>query len=152
MTTDILFTTDAAGDLDITLDENGDITNGDFFDTSLQYSIYGERRASASEVPSSRRRRGWIGNEFEDYENGSKIWLYEQSKLTRTIMNNLEREGVIACEWMLTDGYAIGSITASATITAEDETGLVINIQRPNSTVEHRYFTLWDNTGISNES
>lgn len=149
MTTDILMIADENGIYDFTLDENGDITNGDFFDTSLQYSILGERRALASEVPQVSRRRGWIGNEFEDYENGSKLWLYEQERLTRTVMNNIENEAVVSLQWMLDDGFAVGAITARVTLTDDNFVALLINIQRPNSESEQRFFKLWDNTGIS---
>jgi len=151
MTTDFLMRAGPDGVYDWELDEEGDIANGDFFDTSIIYSILGERRALPSEVPSPRRRRGWIGNEFEEHENGSKIWLYEQSKTTRTILNNIESEAIIALQWLVTDGYAVSIIAAKAVVTRE-ETGLSISIQRPNSQVEHRYYTLWNNTGISSDA
>jgi phage gp46-like protein len=146
MTTDIEFLKDSNGDYDLQLDKNGDIKTNDFFDTSILYSIYGERRAEASEVPSPRLRRGWIGSEFEDYENGSKIWLYYQSKITRTILNEIESEAENCLKWMIEDGYAIGVIQATAAI----ETfgiSLEIKIQRPDSEVDQRYFELWQKTG-----
>ena len=149
MTTDFLMRRDAEGVYDFELDENGDIANGDFFDTSMIYSILGERRALAAEVPSPSRRRGWIGNQFEDYENGSKIWLYEQSKLTRKIMNDIESEAIIALQWMVEDGFAVSIISAEA-LPRQDGMDLLVNIQRPNSPVEQRFFELWNNTGISN--
>ena len=151
MTTDVLMRTDADGIYDIELDEQGDIANGDFFDTSLIYSILGERRALPSEVPTSSRRRGWIGNEFSDYENGSKIWLYEQSKLTRTILNNIESEAVNALQWMIDDGFAVSIIAANAVVTGNG-VSIEISIQRPNSEVEQRFFELWNNTGISSNA
>lgn len=150
MTTDILMKADAQGIYDISLDENGDIANGDFFDTSLIYSILGIRRASASEVPESSRRRGWIGNEFENYENGSKIWLFEQEKLTRTVLNNIQSEAVVAMQWLIDDNFAIGTITAQAVLNDNNGLSLLINIQRPSSEVDQRFFELWNNTGISN--
>lgn len=149
MTTDVLMRADAQSVYDIELDAEGDIANGDFFDTSLIYSILGERRALPSEVPVSSRRRGWIGNEFSDYENGSKIWLYEQAKLTRTIMNNIETEAIVATRWIVDDGLAVGSISAKATLTDSGSIGVVVSIQRPNSEVDQRFFELWNNTGIS---
>ena len=84
-----------------------------------------------------------------DFENGSKIWLYEQSKLTRTILNNIESEAVIALEWMIEDDFAVGIISAQAVVTSNG-TGVIISIQRPSSEVDQRFFKLWDNTGISN--
>jgi len=151
MTTDVLMRTDEFGVYDIELDDNGDIANGDFFDTSLIYSILGERRALPAEVPVSSRRRGWIGNEFSTYENGSKIWLYEQAKLTRTTLNNIQSEAVLATQWLIDDGFAVGSISAKASL-LNGGIGLTINIQRPNSEVDQRFFELWNNTGVSNSA
>lgn len=148
MTTDILMTADENNIYDFSLNSEGDITNGDFFDSSMLYSIFGERRALASEVPQSQRRRGWIGNEHSDFENGSKIWLFEQEKLTRTILNGLQSEAINALQWMITDGFAVGNLTAIATVRG-DSVGLLIGIQRPSSKVEQRFFELWNNTGIS---
>lgn len=149
MTTDILMRKNGEGIYDIELDEDGDIANGDFFDTSLLYSLLGERRALPAEVPSSRRRRGWIGNEFSDYENGSKLWLYEQSKLTRTVLNDLQSESLLALEWLIDDDFAIGTISSKAVV-SNTGVGVLISIQRPNSEVDQRFFELWNNTGISN--
>lgn len=151
MTTDILIKTDDQDQYDISLDSEGDIANGDFFDTSMLYSILGERRALPPEVPESSRRRGWIGNEFQDYENGSKIWLYEQSKLTRTILNNIESEAQNALQWMIDDNFAVGSIIVSAVVD-QFQVNINIDIQRPNSKVDRRFFTLWNNTGISSDA
>ena len=149
MTTDILFKQDETGNYDLELDDDGDFVFGDFFDTSILYSIFGERRALTSEVPVSSRRRGWIGNEFSTYENGSKIWLYEQSKLTRTVMNNIEREAVISLTWLVDDNFAT-KVSAQVVLTDNDGVGLNITIERPNSEVDERFFELWNNTGISN--
>lgn len=146
MTTDIEFLKDSNGDYDLQLDEDGDIKTEDFFDTSLIYSIYGERRADQSEVPLPRLRRGWIGNEFEDYENGSKIWLYYQSKIKRSILNEIESEAENAVQWMVDDGFAIGVVKANA-IVENNGVSLDISIQRPDSEVDQRHFELWQNTG-----
>ena len=42
MTVDAILT-ETNGQYDFTLDENGDIATADFFDTSILYSIHGER-------------------------------------------------------------------------------------------------------------
>ncbi len=151
MTTDVLIKTDDDDEYDISLDSEGDISSGDFFDTSMLYSILGERRALPAEVPKSSRRRGWIGNEFEDYENGSKLWLYEQSKLTRTILNNIESEAENSLQWMIDDDFAVGSIIVNAVV-SKLSVDLNIEIQRPSSEVDRRFFTLWNNTGISSDA
>lgn len=152
MTTDILMTSDENGVYDISLTSEGDIANGDFFDTSLLYSIYGERRALSSEVPTSSRRGGWVGNEFENYENGSKLWIYYQSKLTRTIINNIESEAVNALRWLISDNFAVQTINAVGSLIGNSGLGITITIERTNSEIFQRYFELWNNTGIINNA
>ena len=152
MTTDILMTSNEENIYDISLDENGDIKAGDFFDSSLLYSIYGEQRAAPHEVPESHRRRGWIGNEFSDYENGSKLWLYEQSKITRTLLNGIQREAAKATQWIVDDGYAVGNISTKAILKPDGSLELLISIQRPSSQVDQRFFKLWNNTGVNNNA
>lgn len=130
---------------DITVDQDGDLGNGDFLDTAILYSIYGERRASESEVPISSNRRGWIGNEGKDFENGSKVWLFEQARRTQSNLNELAGALQDALEWMVDDGL-LERVTARTFI----EGGLTkaeIVLYRFNSKVEHIYYTLWENTG-----
>ncbi len=145
MTTDIRIEQSPGGAFDFIIDENGDLGNGDFFDSSLIYSLYGERRASASEVPTSENRRGWIGNEGSDYENGSKIWLYEQARITRSNLNGIQAEALASLQWLVDDGF-LASITATAVIS---NGGVALNIElfRFNSIVDRRFYQLWENTG-----
>jgi len=136
------------GLFDFSLTDDGDILTEDFFDTAILMSFYCERRAASSEVPNSRDRRGWIGNESTPgFEIGSKIWLYEQARITRTTINGLVDAANDSLQWMIDDDIAI-SKSASATPTT-DSIGLTVDIVRPNSEVERRFFELWQNTGLS---
>lgn len=145
MTTDIKLEL-IEGLYDMTLDENGDFTNGDFFDTSLLYSLLGERRASSSEVAISEGRRGWIGNEEKDFENGSKIWLFYQSRISRTILNALADAAFNGLSWLIEDGF-VQDVEATAVL-SNGTVRLNIEIKRFNSRVEKRYYELWENTGV----
>jgi len=139
-----------AGDLyDVDIGVNGDILSVDFFDTAIIVSLFAERRADESEVVESRLRRGWIGNEgTPNFEIGSKIWLYEQSRLTRTVLNGITIAARQALQTLVDEGFATQIKSVDAVITT---TGISLNviINRPNSKVDKRYFTLWDNTALS---
>jgi len=113
MTTDLRVTQSETGIWDFSLDENGDLANGDFLDTSITYAILGEKRASPSEVPISQNRRGWNGNEGKSFENGSKIWLFHQSRLTRSVLSDLESEALSALNYFIVNNAAT-EITANA--------------------------------------
>jgi len=134
------------GIYDIVIDSVGDIQSKDFFDTAILMSLFCERRASSSEMPTSRLRRGWVGNESTPgFEIGSKLWLFEQSRLTRSVLNGLGSVAKEGLNWMVEDGIA-SSVDASALL-QDGVVKLNITITRPNSTVVNRYYDLWENTG-----
>ena len=93
---DVVIARNSSGVFDISFDSEGDIETNDFLDTSLLRTIYGERRALPSEVPTPELRRGWIGNDTRDFEDGSKVWLYEQAKLNSTTINGVKDELIVA--------------------------------------------------------
>lgn len=146
MASDAILTVDgSSGMYDFTLDENGDIDTSDFFDTSLLYSIFGERRASPDEMVEPQRRRGWIGNS-DDFENGSKIWLLSQARLTRETLNRVQDEAQKALQWLVDDGFAVSIDQAVASVSG-GRVLLNIVIRRSRDKVERRFFELWENTG-----
>lgn len=134
-------------DFDISFDTDGDILTDDFFDTSLLYSLLGERRADPSEVVEPQLRRGWIGSENKDFENGSKLWLFEQARVTRSNLNRIEDEARKALQWLVDDGFVVSVDEVTATV-KNGKITLEIVIRRSRSKVERRFFTLWQNTGL----
>ena len=148
MTTDVIIKKLDVGFYDITFNESGDIETAESLDTAILMSILAEVRATASEMPSSHRRRGWIGNEStEGIEMGSKMWLFEQARITGS---NLAELGVIinnGLTWLVEQDTAI-----STTATAFYRDGVVqveVVLVRPSSAVEKRFFELWNNTGVN---
>lgn len=146
--TDVVLSINATTQLfDISFDTDGDILTDDFFDTSILYSVFGERRADPSEVVEPQLRRGWIGNEGKDFENGSKLWLFEQARLTRSNLNRIDDEVRKALQWLVDDGF---STSVDEVVNAiQNNTLLLENIIRHSrSKVERRFFDLWQNTGL----
>ena len=146
--TDAVLTVDPVTKLyDISIDTNGDILTDDFFDTSLLYSFFGERRADPSEVVEPQLRRGWIGNEGKDFENGSKLWLFEQARVTRSNLNRIEDEVRKSLQWLVDDAFAV-SIDQVNALVKNGIITLEIVIRRTRSKVDRRFFELWQNTGL----
>lgn len=134
------------GVYDMVIDSVGDIKTKDFFDTAILMSLYCERRAVPSEMPSSHLRRGWIGNESTPgFEIGSKLWLFEQARLTRSVLNSVDSVAKESLVWMVSDNIA-KSIEAQSRL-SKASLVLEITITRPNSSVVTQYFDLWENTG-----
>ncbi len=149
-TTDAILSRTENAKWDLTIDGTGDILTADFFDTAMLMSIFAEKRASESEVPESRFRRGWIGNESftDDFEIGSKIWLFEQARIDRDTLNGITSAAIEGLEWFLTRGFAlnliVNTVLVAGTVTLE------VEIFRPNSKVDRRFFDLWDGSGVTN--
>jgi phage gp46-like protein len=137
---------DLTSDYDIQVGSDGDIVTKDFFDTAILMSLFCERRAGPSEVPESHRRRGWIGNESTPgFEIGSKVWLYEQERVTRSIFNLLSQEAFNAFEWFIDDGFVISIKTNVGLNNGSVE--LTVEFKRSGAKVETKNYTLWENTG-----
>ena len=131
---------------DISFDELGDIKTEDFLDTSIIMSLLTDARATASEVPLSQDRRGWIGDEGTNFNSGSKIWLYSQARRDRATINGIENAGENCLEWMVDEEIAL-EVSATSSFTTTSGIGLNITLVRPNSEVFNRFYPLWENTG-----
>ena len=145
----------SGGVYDIEIDDFGDIRTQDFFDTSILVSILSDKRANSSEVLDSSRRRGWIGNEVRDdgFEIGSKLWIFEQSRLTRTVMNSIEDVVRESLRWLVDDGFAVSirSVRVEPLPPSSPVIGIRLTVQilRPQSVVVTRFFNLFTNTGVT---
>lgn len=135
----------SGGLFDFQIGVDGDIISEDRFDSSIIVSFFAERRANEAEVSIARQRRGWIGNEDTNFEIGSKLWLFEQSKLNSAVVNGVATEARRALQWLINDNFA-ESIDGIVPIITQTGLSLDITIRRPNSEVEKRHFVLWDNT------
>lgn len=139
--------TEVDGVYDISISDDGDIESSEFFDSYILMALFCEQRASETEIPISRNRRGWIGNESTPgFQIGSKLWLFEQGRLTRSLLNSISSAAKIALEQMVVDGFA-KSVNANAIVNNAGGVDLLITIERPNSAVETRNYKLWENTG-----
>ena len=137
------------GVYDFKIGFDGDLETEDTFDSFIFVALLSDRRADESEVPESRKRRGWIGNETTPgFEQGSKLWLFEQAKLTRTILNDIEDEARSALQSLVVDGFA-ESIRSVDLVATQTSVVLEIAIERNPSEVESRFFELWNNTGVT---
>lgn len=133
---------------DIQVGVDGDLLTEDSFDAAIIVSLLSDRRANEAEVLESHRRRGWIGNESTpDFEIGSKLWLFEQSRLTPAVQSSLADAAKEALQWLVDEGFADAIVEASVTRTT-DQVTLEVVIERPNSQVEKRHFDLWQKTGV----
>lgn len=135
------------GVFDIEIDEFGDIRTEDTFETALIVSLFSDARADASEVQDARRRRGWIGDEgtAPPDNTGSKLWIYEQARLTRTIANQVEDAARRALQWLVQDGHAV-SVRRAELVISQEAVRFVVEILTEVG-AQTRSFVLWEATG-----
>jgi len=142
---DAVLTKGQSGLYDFAIDTKGDILTAESFDTAILYSLFGERRASATEVQPPQLRRGWIGNDA-DFENGSKLWLFTQARLTRTNLNRIADEATKALQWLVDDGFAVAIDGVDAYVSG-GRPFLDVTIRRSRDKVARNSFDIWENTG-----
>jgi len=133
---------------DFTIAADGGIETESFFDTAILTSLYEEKRASSSEVERPELRRGWIGNESTpDFERGSKLWLFSQSRLTRSVINGIISAANEALAWLVEQDYAL-SVTSDVEL-SNGTVNLLIQLERPDGQIDKRLLPLWDRSGIT---
>jgi len=100
---DIKVTQDSSNRWQVAFNSDGDFETVQGFDTALQMSILSEERASAEEVPTPQLRRGWVGNEDQEFTIGSKVWLVDQSRRNSDTLNNLKTYAEGGLQWLIDD-------------------------------------------------
>ena len=146
MIIDAKLTADSNGLYDISVGADGDIESVESYDTAILVSVQTDRRANAHEMSQPERRRGWAGNDHTpEVEMGSKLWLFDQPRATRTVSDGIASATRAALEWLVEERRAV-SVSAVAAFTGstlEMET----EVRYSPSEVDRHHFTLWQQTG-----
>lgn len=128
------------------------VMDGDFeavngFDTAILVSLFTDSRAQSFQVESAEYRRGWVGNVLTSgigRSLGSLLWVYQQSRLTQDIINQIQIEAENCLGWLVEDGEAKSVI---ATVTRENSRGIFILIDIVTTDgVNQKYKVLWRET------
>lgn len=148
--TQTISTSDYLEFFDLSIADNGDLHIETGFNTAIIMSLFCERRAHPYEVSTPRYRRGWWGNttRTDGHEDGSRLWLLEQSRLTTSTLRLAEKYAEESLQWFIED-TDLKSFTVSAEATLNNNEPVVrlqINLLRKNNANESLYFTVWSNT------
>ena len=128
MTQDVLIKQDSNGLFDLQIVDQ-DFAGVDGFESALVVSLFTDSRAPSSAVQSAENRRGWVGDVLTSNIGralGSLLWTYDQSRLTREILNQVGDAAQNALLWMVEDGIIKD---VQATVTQETKRGIVVNIK-----------------------
>ncbi len=134
---------------DITIDENGDITADDSFDTSIFASLFSDRRADSSQIAPSELRRGWNGDvnsTLDGYLFGSHLWLLNQARLTQDTINKARDYAQTALQdWIIALGFGT-RVDVTARRNSDSQIELNIEIYAERDIVKSFTTTLWLNS------
>lgn len=98
-----------SGERDIAVADDGDLLATTGFDTVVSNSLLVNRRAASTEVIPPYLRRGWIGDLAPiaaAFKVGSKLWLFEQRRLTTDVVNEIRDAAAKSLEWLVEIGAA----------------------------------------------
>lgn len=144
MPTDFILNKDK-GYYDISFDTSNDIANAAWYQTAVLVSWFEERRADKSEVGPSHLRRGWHGNEIQDVEIGSKLWLFEQARVTGSMLAELGAVLRQSIQWLIDEGHC-DDLLMKTPYLKNGNVVAELDIIRNGAAVEHLFFDLWENT------
>lgn len=123
----------------------------DGMETALIVSLFTDARTSSDKVATAHNRRGWVGNILTaniGRSIGSTLWVYEQSRITTNILNQIRVAAQEALDWLVEDGIAKTVIVSVQQVT---ERGIVISIDIETPQGENqRYSAIWRATSANN--
>ncbi len=126
---------------------NGQFEEVDGLETTLLLSLLTDARVDASIVESASQRRGWVGDIFTadtGRQIGSKLWRFDQGRLTQQILNGFGLEADDALAFLVEDSIAR---SVSTDVERIDTRQINVNILiTTNQGRNQQYSILWRNT------
>ncbi|QII37519.1 hypothetical protein G3M83_07320 [Rouxiella badensis] len=123
---------------------SGDLQSGDDLETAILISLFTDRLAREDDEFDGDNRRGWWGDQDQDYPIGSRLWLLRRQKLTLATANKAQDFAAEALKWLVDDGV-VASISPVTQIVYPNRLNLFISYQKPGQdAVSKRYFWVWE--------
>jgi len=126
------------------VEASGDLQSGDDLETAILISLFTDRVAREDDEYDGDNRRGWWGDQDQDYPIGSRLWLLNRQKLTLSVANKAQDFAAEALKWLTDDGV-VASITPVTQIVYPNRLNLFITYQKSGqNAVSKRYFWVWE--------
>jgi phage gp46-like protein len=137
------------------LQSTNDVETDDGLSTMVIVSLFTDARADVDDpLPDENGgRRGWWADETSDKAGdsvGSKLWLYERSKLDDRVLLDIQKAGQDALKWMTDEGVA-KNVKVEATMYALQSGKytvlLTVEITKPDGKkLPYKFEGLWEGT------
>ncbi len=133
--------------------ENGDLKADNGFETAVLMSLFSDAFVELEDLPEGETDpRGWWGDALSEPvtdEIGSKLWLFDRSKILENTESGLETFAKEALKWMLEDGIA-ATVSAVATRIDKERIDLSIVIVKPTGESTPFQF-IWDGQDLKRQ-
>ena len=127
-----------------------DLQGDNGLETCVLLSLFTDRRVDDEKLlpDESGYKGGWWGNQFNDFEIGSRLWLLRRSKKEDETLTLARQYCLEALQWMIDE--VIAQTVDVTTSFIDDETmSIEIQIYRPDVANEqefaYKYFFNWEN-------
>jgi len=141
-------TQDGYYDLEV---KDGDFVPVDGLSTAILASLFTDKRAPDFAIPDENRRRGAVADILTADAGralGSVLWLYDQSRITQDILNQIKVAVDDCLIWIIEDNIASRVVSE---VIQDDIRRIIVNIDITSLTgQEQRYTILWRNTPDGN--
>ena len=125
----------------------GDLVLDEGLETAVIISLFSDARVTTDELPQGIVfKRGYWGDMIPDKVGdvfGSKLWIYDRSKITNATIAQVELAAATSLQWLIDDKIADTVIVAASRY---DTFTLIlqITITKPGDTASNVYGFLWD--------
>lgn len=83
-----------------------DLQSGNDLETAILISLFTDREANPGDVipDGTGDARGWVGDQDQDYQIGSRLWLLSRAKQTLETLQRASDYIAEALQWLIDDG------------------------------------------------
>lgn len=133
--------------------ENGDLKADNGLETAVLISLFTDGFVDLEDLPEGETNpRGWWADQVSNISTdqiGSKLWLFDRSKILENTESGLETFAKEALKWMLDDGIAT-TVSAVATRIDKERIDLSIEIVKPTGDSTPFQF-IWDGQDLKRQ-
>jgi phage gp46-like protein len=130
------------GQSDIVFDAQGRIEIDESFDSNINVAMGTDARANNKDIKLKELQRGNLMNLFNNYNNGSLLWLISQTRADRQTKNLAITHMRNCLKWLVTDGY-LSDIKVTGKLGTEGIT-LFIEFKRISGGFDNFQYTAWN--------
>ncbi|EML0364368.1 phage GP46 family protein [Providencia rettgeri] len=125
------------------LQGSGDLLAGDDLQTAIMISLFTDGIAKPDDKLDESYRRGWWGDLGNNYNIGSRLWLLDREKLTKSVASKAEDYAKESLKWLIDDGV-VSFFEVATQIVYPNRLNMIIRYHRPGDKGDLRFYWVWE--------